>query len=89
MLIKEKGYARQADNGAGERLGGGTLAMRKGNTKDKQRDTARGLYVAEHSLRASDATGNACAQHDEKSRREAEMHEFLLMRRSERVCSTR
>ena len=85
--------------------------MRKSDTKDKQRDTARGLYIAEHSLRASDATGslfdsttkkadmtlrcmnlfscgavNACAQHDEKSRHEAEMHEFILMRRSERVC---
>ena len=29
---------------------------------------------------------NACAQHDEKSRHEAEMHEFILMRRSESVC---
>ena len=45
-------------NRAGERLGGGTLAMRKSNTKDKQRNTARGLHIAEHSLRASDATGN-------------------------------
>ena len=26
------------------------------------------------------------AQHDEKSRHEAETHEFILMRRSERVC---
>ena len=31
---------------------------------------------------------NACAQHDDKSGHEAEMHEFILMRRSERVCST-